>query len=511
MSILTVHISGPAKEDAKQEDRTLQLLFDEAKESPEAFWQHAKLLGKELVAGDAKLRLMYVDEDGDSCTLCKETVLDALSFSQPDADGGFQLRLAAVDFTRVSRVRSQRDVLCDDILRLPLPELAQQMRMLVGNLGFVELFTLLDPLAALSEPQLRPRPGDAALLVQCQALASALGDVPEAIRMKLEAEANRSQDKAVASLPVFLEQLLALRSIEPGAGDGGKMPQVEAAKEESVPEGATQEDPHESTSCSAIQPQGTSAANDSDIIAAGEPAAQTLEEDSCCQDNPSVAALLAEIGSLRSQLAHAQDEAAKAADRAMQAARSEAAAIVQAAALRAALRAEKAKASMASIVPPAAKPSQASAAVVGATSLVLGVEAEEETSARGLCGPAEFAGQLAKCGARQAYRLGHIRITAGGNEPATPVCAGATVTNDGPVPWPATAALALLEGDAFGLPLLPVDGVQPGEAAHIEMDLTLPVKHNASSEQSLWALVDAKTGEALGPMLVLEVTWASPL
>lgn len=170
----------------------------------------------------------------------------------------------------------------------------------------------------------------------------------------------------------------------------------------------------------------------------------------------------------------------------------------------------------------------ASAHVVGGDALMLVVEAEEDIVARGDI-TSELAADVAAAGARQAYRLGRVRLPASACHLAThtgdcdgltataPVCACVTLVNDGEVAWPATAVLAHVAGKPLGLPLLPLGPVAPGDAARLELDFVVPLSPpqeleecgGSPSTRSTWVIVDATTGTCFGPMLVLEVEWTA--
>jgi hypothetical protein len=164
----------------------------------------------------------------------------------------------------------------------------------------------------------------------------------------------------------------------------------------------------------------------------------------------------------------------------------------------------------------AAKQTAASAAVVGSAPLMLGIEAEEDKSAQGVI-PEVTPIILVRAGTRQAFRLGRVRLSGvgAGADHDVPVCAKVTMVNDGKVPWPETTAVVLQAGNALGVPMLPLGTVAPGESAEVIMDLLLPPKDlKASPRQepgaiasTSWAVADAATGNALGPLLIFETTW----
>merc|ERR1711988_649519 len=117
--------------------------------------------------------------------------------------------------------------------------------------------------------------------------------------------------------------------------------------------------------------------------------------------------------------------------------------------------------------------------------------------------------------ARQAFRIGRARLVAGigvdavTGKPLTPVPVEATVTlqNNGEVQWPATTVAALVEGDGLGQPLLSLGAVRPGDVAEIIMDLEVPMRVKPGMASSMWAILDATTGNRLGPVLIFETVW----
>merc|ERR1712129_78085 len=146
-----------------------------------------------------------------------------------------------------------------------------------------------------------------------------------------------------------------------------------------------------------------------------------------------------------------------------------------------------------------------SARVLACTDLILGVEAQEDVGARGDV-TAEFSQVTAQVGAKQAFRAGRVAVPAG-LATAVPVCAKVVVVNDGGVPWPAATSLAVVAGDAMGFPQMALGALQPGEAAEVQMDLLLPPKAAQDASRSAWALVDAATGQPLGPLIFFEGVW----
>jgi len=157
-----------------------------------------------------------------------------------------------------------------------------------------------------------------------------------------------------------------------------------------------------------------------------------------------------------------------------------------------------------------------SARVMSSDALLLGVEAEEEEAARGDV-TAELGSELADVSAKQAYRLGRVHLPAGpvslfgGTGAATPVCASVTIENDGKVTWPATTVLALVDGAPLNLPLLQLGPVGSGEAARLELDVSLPARAEAGATRSSWVVTNAATGERFGPLLILDVEWRALL
>jgi len=149
-----------------------------------------------------------------------------------------------------------------------------------------------------------------------------------------------------------------------------------------------------------------------------------------------------------------------------------------------------------------------SASVISGTPLVLGIEAEEEQAVKGDV-TAEFAEDIAQAGARQAFRLGRVALPTGAADaPAVPICAKVVVLNDGQAPWPETAAVTLVAGEAFGFPKMDLGALKPGEAAELVLDLTVaPRLESGSQARSSWAIVDSSNGSFLGPVLILEVLW----
>jgi len=152
-----------------------------------------------------------------------------------------------------------------------------------------------------------------------------------------------------------------------------------------------------------------------------------------------------------------------------------------------------------------ALPASPSGRVLACTDLTLGVEAQEDASARGDV-TEEFQHIVAEAGAKQAFRAGRVAIPVGLVAPV-PACAKVVVVNDGGVPWPATTVLAVVAGEAMGFPQMALGALLPGEAAEVQMDLLLPPKATKDASRSAWALVDAATGRPLGPLIFFEGVW----
>jgi len=153
---------------------------------------------------------------------------------------------------------------------------------------------------------------------------------------------------------------------------------------------------------------------------------------------------------------------------------------------------------------PSAKPS---AAVVSSSQLVLGVEAAEDETARGDVSK-EFEETLAQLnmGASQAYRCGRVILPASGNT-QVPVEAKLITVNNGPVPWPESTCISIVHGNPFGLPALQLGAMEPGQAAEVIFDLSVPLQDVAGMTRSTWAMVDANTGASFGPLIFFEVMW----
>eukprot|EP00927_Polykrikos_kofoidii_P018551 TRINITY_DN18608_c0_g1_i4.p1 TRINITY_DN18608_c0_g1~~TRINITY_DN18608_c0_g1_i4.p1 ORF type:complete len:451 (+),score=83.70 TRINITY_DN18608_c0_g1_i4:79-1353(+) len=157
-----------------------------------------------------------------------------------------------------------------------------------------------------------------------------------------------------------------------------------------------------------------------------------------------------------------------------------------------------------------ARPSQlstpvASARVIHSSPMMLGVEAQEDTSGRGDV-TEEFGAAIRACGGTQGYRVGRIAVPINGTT-AVPACAKIVVQNDGEVTWPEATITAHVDGNHFGFPQLPLGPLRPGEVAEVVMDLLVPPKMEHGSARSTWTIVDASNSKVLGPILLFEVVW----
>lgn len=154
-----------------------------------------------------------------------------------------------------------------------------------------------------------------------------------------------------------------------------------------------------------------------------------------------------------------------------------------------------------------------SAKVLDSNPLVLGVEALDDDSARGDVTSA-YCQALEDASARQAYCIGHMSIEAavdldapaGVHGYSIPASCKFTVSNNGTQIWPKTVALAVLEGEAFGQPLLPLQQLAPGQSMDVEMDLSVLPLSELGTALSSWTIVDAASGICLGPLLLFKVT-----
>jgi len=140
--------------------------------------------------------------------------------------------------------------------------------------------------------------------------------------------------------------------------------------------------------------------------------------------------------------------------------------------------------------------------------LIVGIEVQEDVGARGDIS-AELAAVLASAGASQAFRIGRVGVPTSTCTGDVPVCAKVVVKNDGAVPWPDTACLALVAGESWGFEHLPLGPLRPGEHAEIVMDLMLAPKEPPGTTRSTWAIMDAACGASLGPLLILEAVWVA--
>jgi len=134
----------------------------------------------------------------------------------------------------------------------------------------------------------------------------------------------------------------------------------------------------------------------------------------------------------------------------------------------------------------------ASARVLSSAPLTLGIEAQEAEESRGEA-TEEFAGLA---GATQAYRIGRVTLPAG-LDTVVPACAKIVVVNDGQAPWPETAAVTLVAGEALDFDHLPLGPLQPGEAAEVVMDMLVPSKPVPCAQRSSWAILDTNGGKLL--------------
>lgn len=146
-----------------------------------------------------------------------------------------------------------------------------------------------------------------------------------------------------------------------------------------------------------------------------------------------------------------------------------------------------------------------SASVVSSVPLVLGIEAQEDSSAQGDI-TQELAEAVRDSGAHQAWRIGRIVVPVGTDLPV-PACVKAVVVNDGEVPWPETTVVTIVAGDALDFPELALGAIKPGEAAQVLMDLTVPPAAEPGTARSTWTIADSATGATLGSLLLFEVVW----
>lgn len=150
-------------------------------------------------------------------------------------------------------------------------------------------------------------------------------------------------------------------------------------------------------------------------------------------------------------------------------------------------------------------PPAPSARVLSSSGLTAGDQAQEDVNARGDI-TSHFAVLLFETGAKQAFCAGRALIPAG-LPTSEHICAKVVLVNDGTVPWPAMATLAVVAGDALGCPQISLAALQPGEAAEVRIDLCLPAEAAQKAIRSVWALVDAATGQTLGPLIFFETIW----
>lgn len=148
-----------------------------------------------------------------------------------------------------------------------------------------------------------------------------------------------------------------------------------------------------------------------------------------------------------------------------------------------------------------------SASAVSAFPLVSGIEVEEDDEARGHVTGA-YASALADFGAREAFRVGRVRVPFG--TCSVPVCARVLVENNGTRAWPRTSAAVIVSGDSCALPLATMEPAEPGQSSELAMDLLVPAAACPGVATSVWSLVDAATGLPLGPLLIFEAVWTSP-
>jgi hypothetical protein len=147
-----------------------------------------------------------------------------------------------------------------------------------------------------------------------------------------------------------------------------------------------------------------------------------------------------------------------------------------------------------------------SAMAVSSAELVLGIEADEDSSARGDVTQA-FAqdAEVLATGARQVFCIGSIKLPVG--NVAVPASATAIVINNGQVPWPEAASVVSLAGESFGFSQMPLGAVNPGEDAEIVLDLLVSPRSEPCTERSTWGIINAATGESLGLILSFTTSW----
>lgn len=165
---------------------------------------------------------------------------------------------------------------------------------------------------------------------------------------------------------------------------------------------------------------------------------------------------------------------------------------------------------MADVAPPAetteAPPVAPAATVIGHLPMVHGIEAREDESAKGDVTEA-LAGVLQACGAGQAYHLGRVILPTGGTAPV-PVVAKVVVQNSGGTAWPESTVVVAVNGDPMGLPAMPLGAIAPSEPAVVNMDLLVPPRQEPGSSKTAWTILDAATGQPLGPLMIFEAVWS---
>jgi len=153
---------------------------------------------------------------------------------------------------------------------------------------------------------------------------------------------------------------------------------------------------------------------------------------------------------------------------------------------------------------PVAAAAVLSASVISAEPLMLGIEANEDDSARGDVTQA-FADAVTSTGARQVFRFGRMILNISPTGLDVPACVKVRIANDGAAQWPELTALAIVFGEAYGCHDVAVGPVPKDETVDLEIDLAVPVASQPGAARSIWALVDTATGARLGPLLCFEV------
>lgn len=148
------------------------------------------------------------------------------------------------------------------------------------------------------------------------------------------------------------------------------------------------------------------------------------------------------------------------------------------------------------------------ATILSSEILMLGVEAQEDPSARGDV-TEEFASIVANSGISQVYCAARVELPVSAIGTEVPLCIRAVVINSGQVPWPETAAICLVSGESFSFPQMALGALKAGEAAEIIMDLLLPLRLSPAIERSMWAVVDTSTSVEIGPLLMVEAVHAA--